>query len=198
MVSAVIFDLDGTLTRTPNPWQHIHQCLGVWDNRASEHFGEWISGKVSYDEFCRKDVGLWEGRRLQEIHGYLDGIELNRHVPQVALELERRSIPSIIISSGFTHVAERVQSETRWQKLLVYANELAEGPRVHVRVSADWSSALSKKARAGEALRLVGARESGTLVVSDALRDLQQLSDCAHHLHVREEDDLLRTLDYLK
>jgi phosphoserine phosphatase len=198
MLSAVIFDLDGTLTRTANPWRHIHESFGVWDGQASTHFGEWLSGSLTYDEFCLKDVGLWQGRSLREIHDHLDRIEFNRHVPQVVNELSQRSVPSIIISSGFTHVAQRIQAACRWENLLVYANELAEGPQVHVRVSGDWTSMLSKRAHAEEALRLVNAVPAETLVVSDAVRDLEQLHDCGFHLHVRQEDDLLCTLSYLK
>ena len=59
-------------------------------------------------------------------------------------------------------------------------------------------SPLSKKAHADSALRLVGAAASTTLVVSDAMHDLEQLADCGFHLHVRQEDDLLRTLDFLQ
>jgi len=36
-VSAVIFDLDGTLTGTPNPWRYIHERLGIWDSARAEH-----------------------------------------------------------------------------------------------------------------------------------------------------------------
>ena len=197
MLSAVIFDLDGTLTRTPNPWQHIHECLGVWADQAASHFGEWLSGKICYDEFCRKDAGLWRGRPLAEIQSYLDMIEVNRHVPEVVGALVQRRIPSIIISSGFTYVARKIQVSCNWEPLLVYANELIEGPDVNIRVSADWSSSLSKKAHAETALRMLGAEAAGTLVVSDATRDLEQLKECGFHLHIREEDDLRQTLNYL-
>jgi phosphoserine phosphatase len=82
MILAAIFDLDGTLTTTPNPWRHIHEALGVWD-RASAHFSEWLDGKIDYDEFCRKDTGLWQGAQLHAIHSFLDQIVVNRHVPAV-------------------------------------------------------------------------------------------------------------------
>ena len=55
MISAAIFDLDGTLTTTPNPWRHIHESLGVWD-KACGHFDEWRREPIDYDEFCRKDT----------------------------------------------------------------------------------------------------------------------------------------------
>jgi HAD superfamily phosphoserine phosphatase-like hydrolase len=196
MISAAIFDLDGTLTTTPNPWRHIHESLGVW-HHACGHFDEWLSGKIDYDTFCSKDKGLWKGSRLEDIHGFLDLIEINRHVPAVIASLKAQRIPSIIISSGFHYVARRIQTAHAWEPLIVYANELVEGPDVQIGVSADMVSPISKRSLGSEALRRVGAEAKNTLVVSDALRDLEALSDCGHHLHVQVEDDLLRTLHFL-
>ena len=118
----------------------------AFGTRLAKHFDEWLGGSVDYDEFCRKDTSLWKGSPLDVIHGFLDRIELNRHVPSVTGALTRRGIPSIIISSGFHHVARRIQSEHRWEPLVVYANELIEGPDVRIHVSADASSPISKRA----------------------------------------------------
>jgi len=197
MVSAVIFDLDGTLTGTPNPWRYVHERMGIWDTVAFTHMDDWLCGRSTYDEFCRKDVQLWAGRDVSEIHSYLDEIEINPHVPEVVGTLVKRGIPSIIISSGFRYVARKIQSECHWEPLLIYANELIEGPDVRIGVSADHSSPLSKKAHADSALRIVGARFQDTLVVSDSEHDLEQLRDCGFHLHVREDDDLRRVIPFL-
>ena len=198
MLSAIIFDLDGTLTKTPSPWRYIHERLGVWETPASRYLTEWLSGEITYDEFCRRDTRLWMGRPLPEIESYLDEIQVNRHVPAVVDALVERGIPSIIISSGFRYVARRIQDQCRWEPLLIYANELVDGPEVRIHVSGDSASPISKKAHADAALRLVGAHADTTLVVSDALRDLEQLDHCGFHLHVREEDDLLRTTGFLE
>jgi phosphoserine phosphatase len=197
MIAAAIFDLDGTLTTTPNPWRHIHESLGVWD-RASGHFDQWLAGRIDYDEFCRKDVGLWKGAPLEDIHGFLDRIEANRHVPNVTRALTVRGIPSIIISSGFHHVARRIQVANQWKPLVVYANELIEGPGVKIQVSADSSSPISKRALGAAALKKISVDPKQTLVVSDAERDLHALSECGFQLHVQQEDDLLRTLHFLE
>jgi phosphoserine phosphatase len=196
MISAAIFDLDGTLTTTPNPWRLIHESLGVWD-KANGPFGEWLDGKIDYDEFCRKDTGLWQGAKLDAIHGFLDQIVVNRHVPAVARALVERRIPSIIISSGFHHVARRIQVAHAWAPLFVYANELIDGPGVRIQVSADLSSPISKRVLGAAALKRVGVLPKDALVVSDAVRDLEALSDCGFHLHVQQEDDLARTLHFL-
>ena len=198
MVSAVIFDLDGTLTNTPSPWRYIHERLGLWENTACGYLEQWLGGHITYDEFCQRDARLWTGRTLPEIEALLDEIEFNRHVGAIARELVERKIPSVIISSGFRYVAEKIQRECAWEPLLIYANELVDGPEVRIQVSGDLSSPLSKKAHADAALRLLGVKASNTLVVSDAVRDLEQLCDCGSHLHIKEENDLLGVVDHVR
>jgi phosphoserine phosphatase len=197
MISSVIFDLDGTLTKTPSPWRYVHERVGVWESTACHYLGEWLSGKIGYEEFCRRDTSLWNGRSVDEIHSYLDEIEWNRHVPTVVEKLVAARIPSVIISSGFKYVASKIQSQCSWDPLLIYANELTEGPMVRINVSGDFRSPISKKALAGHALAMVHSTMADTLVVSDTTRDLEQLSDCGYKLYVQEEDDLLRVTDYL-
>jgi len=197
MISSVIFDLDGTLTKTPSPWRYVHERLGVWETLACSYFEEWQSGKISYEEFCRRDTSLWNGRTVDEIYSYLDEIEWNRHVHGVVQELVNARIPSVIISSGFKYVASKIQEQCGWAPLAIYANELVEGPMVQINVSGDFQSPISKKALAERALAQVGSNMAGTLVVSDTTRDLEQLCDCGYKLHIVEEDDLLRVKDFL-
>ena len=197
MISSVIFDLDGTLTKIPSPWRYVHERVGVWEHTACRYFDEWSSGKMSYEEFCQRDAQLWNGRSVKEIYTYLDEIELNRHVPTVVRRLVESRIPSIIISSGFKYVAAKIREQCGWDPLLIYANELADGPVVRINVSGDFGSPISKKALAERALDTLGSSMADTLVVSDTTRDLEQLCDCGHKLHVIEEDDLLRVNDFL-
>src|SRR5688572_2607396 len=196
-VSSVIFDLDGTLTNVPSPWRYVHERLGVWENTADGHLDRWLSGSISYEEFCRLDTSLWNGRSVSQIYSFLDEIELNRHVPEIVRRLVDARIPSIIISSGFQYVAKKIQARCEWNPLLIYANELTEGPQVQINVSGDFKSPISKKALADTALQLVGSSLAETLVVSDTVRDLEQLCDCGYKLHVLQEDDLLRVGDFL-
>src|SRR5262245_42972928 len=198
MVSAVIFDLDGTLTKTPSPWQHVHQRLGVWETVACGHLDEWLSGRISYEEFCHRDTSLWAGRSVREIEGYLDEIDVNRHVPDVVQGLVSRRIPSIIISSGFRYVARKIQDQCGWDPLLIYANELVEGPTVRIHVSGDFSSPISKRALAVDALQQFNATFADALVVTDTTRDLEVLSECAFKLLIEREDDLLKVHEFLE
>jgi phosphoserine phosphatase len=197
MISSVIFDLDGTLTNVPSPWQYVHERLGIWESTACYHLEQWLSGNISYEDFCRRDANLWNGRTLGEIYSFLDEIEWNRHVPAVVERLVAARIPSVIISSGFKYVASKIQTQCRWNPLLIYANELVDGPIVRINVSGDFQSPISKKALATHALATVGSSMAHSLIVSDTTRDLQQLCDCGYKLHILEEDDLLRVTDFL-
>jgi phosphoserine phosphatase len=197
MIASVIFDLDGTLTKTPSPWRYVHERLGVWENTACNYLEEWLAGRMSYEQFCQRDASLWNGRSVGEIHAYLDEIEWNRHVPAVVERLVAARIPSIIISSGFKYVAAKIQERCNWEPLLIYANELVDGPIVRINVSGDLRSPISKKALAESALAMLGSTMADSLVVSDTTRDLEQLCDCGHKLHVVEEDDLLRVNNFL-
>jgi phosphoserine phosphatase len=169
----------------------------LWDTVAHAYLQQWLSGSITYDEFCRRDTQLWRGRQRAEIEGYLDEIAINAHVPTVVRTLAEKGIPSIVISSGFRYLAEKIERACQWKPLLIYANELVDGPEVRIRVSADMTGPLSKRSHAESALQLVGAHASRTLVVSDAMRDLEQLSHCGYHLHIQQEDDLLKVVDYL-
>src|SRR5258707_4982959 len=120
MISSVIFDLDGPLTGPPSPWQYVHERLGVWESTACEYLDEWLSGNISYDEFCRRDTRLWKGRTVREIVEYLDEIHVNRHVPDVVSRLVDAKMPSIIISSGFRYIANKIQMQYPCETLLIY------------------------------------------------------------------------------
>src|SRR3990172_4424343 len=110
MISAVIFDLDGTLTKVPSPWRYVHERLGVWETTACAYLDEGLAGRITYEEFCRRDTRLWNGRPVSEIESLLDEIDWNPHVSFIARRLMDAKVPSIIISSGFHYVARKIQT----------------------------------------------------------------------------------------
>ena len=197
MVDNVIFDLDGTLTRVPSPWRYVHERLGVWDDVAAGFLDQWLSGEIPYDEFCRRDFQLWKDRDRSEIEELLEEIEINSHVPAIVTRLREESIQSIIISSGFSCVARRIQSTFGWEPLRIYANELVEGPEVRIHISADPNSPVSKKRLAQAALDEIGGDPERSLAVSDSERDLEMMAQCRYSLLVENEDDLAEVHRFL-
>lgn len=197
-IESVIFDLDGTLTRVKSPWRYVHERLGVWEDQAAVFLQEWLDGKILYDEFCRRDYELWSGHGIEKIKALLDEIELNRHVPKLVGRLIAAHIPSIIISSGFSHVARRIQTEFSWQPLRIYANDLIPGPEVRVNVSADIDSPLSKRRIAEMFFENSKLYPERTLTVSDSEVDLEMMSQCRYQLLIEKEDDLFEIHSFLE
>ena len=197
MVDTIIFDLDGTLTLAPSPWRHVHQRLGVWDEVASGFLDQWLAGGIPYEEFCRRDFELWKGLELAQIEELLEEIEINSHVRAIVARLREQSVQSVIISSGFSCVARRIQSSFNWEPLRIYANDLIDGPEVRIRVSADLDSPRSKKRLAETALSEIGADPGRSLVVSDSKRDLEMMAQCRYSLLVENEDDLFQVHRFL-
>ena len=56
MYRALLFDLDGTLTPVRSVWQHLHERLGLWDAHAVRHQEAFLRGRLTYEEFCRRDA----------------------------------------------------------------------------------------------------------------------------------------------
>ena len=189
-IDTVIFDLDGTLTRVPSPWRHIHERLGLWEGLAQNFFDEWHSGRIGYEEFCRRDVALWKGRDLDELEGLLSEIEVNPHVGSLVGRLEESGVTAFIVSTGFRVVAERIREQFDWSSVRVYANELVTGPDIRINVSADPESPISKKQLVESLMERGDADPNRTLVVSDSPADLEMMAVCRHQLLVSCADDL--------
>jgi phosphoserine phosphatase len=65
-IRLVIFDLDGTITRSPNVWRHLHEELGTW-NSGRIFAQQYLNGEISYREWAQLDCSLWKGTRLEEL-----------------------------------------------------------------------------------------------------------------------------------
>ena len=111
--------------------------------------------------------------------------------------LKEEFVQSVIISSGFSCVALRIQSEFEWEPLRVYANELVDGPDVRIRVSADLDSPLSKKRLLETVFSEMGSDPERCLTVSDSKRDLEMMAQCQYKLLVENEDDLVEVHRFL-
>lgn len=108
---AILFDLDGTLTPVRSSWQYVHERLALWDDRADRHQVLFREGRISYEEFCRRDAAEWKGLplgRLEEVTreiGYRPGIET------LVAAVRRAGLRTGIVSTGLTLLADRVREE---------------------------------------------------------------------------------------
>jgi phosphoserine phosphatase len=109
--SAVIFDLDGTLTPVRSVWQYIHERLGVWDGKARRHQAEFEAGRISYGEFCARDAACWKGLPERSLREIADTIPYREGALDCVRVLQRAGCVVGVVSTGLSLLADRVRDE---------------------------------------------------------------------------------------
>ena len=123
-VKIVFLDCDGTLTRVKSSWQHVHERLGLWDDKADEFQSLFRAGRISYHEFCARDASLWKGLRADRIKAIIDEIRYHEGVAETLQTLHSEGIVTVIISTGLSRLVDRARNELG--ATFAVANELVE------------------------------------------------------------------------
>ncbi|MCL6560195.1 MAG: HAD family phosphatase [Firmicutes bacterium] len=110
-VRGVIFDLDGTLTPVRSVWQHIHEALGTWVTHGSVSLEAFLAGKISYQEFARRDVTAWSGVPKERIEKIVAEIPYRSGVRETVAALKQKGVKLALLSSGLDILATRVAEE---------------------------------------------------------------------------------------
>lgn len=119
-IKLIAFDLDGVLVDGKGSWQEVHKGLGTEEN-AKIHAEEYHSGKITFDEWARKDTSLWYGTRIERIREILCNVHLMPGISDTIPEL-RKKYRIVIISGGLNILADRLKEEYEFDHAV--ANEL--------------------------------------------------------------------------
>jgi phosphoserine phosphatase len=121
-IKVVFFDCDGTLTNVKSSWQYLHEKLGLWDENADAFQRKFRAGEIGYEEFCRRDAGLWKGLPGERIKEILREIPLHPGVKETVGALREAGVETVILSTGLTFLVDRVRAELGVTR--AFANEL--------------------------------------------------------------------------
>lgn len=138
MYRALLFDLDGTLTPVRSVWQHLHERLGLWDDLAARHQEAFLAGRLTYEEFCRRDARHWKGLPVARLRGFADRIPYRRDARRAIAAARARGALVGVISTGLTLLSERAHRELAldWSlanHLSVRGGRLSGGVAIRVR-----------------------------------------------------------------
>ena len=140
-----IFDLDGTLTQERSVWEYIHKRLGKWYGFAEEYQEEFFAGKISYDEFCRRDAEVWKGMRVAEVLEIVKSVPFHRGLDELVGYLKKKGLKLSMVSSGLSvlsdWVHERYGFDYSVSNDLLHENGILTGNvRINVRFDkkAEW------------------------------------------------------------
>ncbi|MFB3885092.1 MAG: HAD-IB family phosphatase [Thermodesulfobacteriota bacterium] len=104
----VIFDLDGTLTQEPSIWEYIHKRLGKWFGFAEKYQHQFLSGKISYEEFCQLDAEVWKGMRVEELFQIVKTVPFHQGADRLICYLKNKGLKLAMISSGLSLLSDWV------------------------------------------------------------------------------------------
>ena len=105
---AVVFDLDGTLTREKSIWEYIHIRLGKWYGFAEEYQRQFLAGKISYKEFCERDAEVWKGIKVEEMMKIIRTVPFHPGVDELISHLRQRRLKLSMVSSGLSLLTDWV------------------------------------------------------------------------------------------
>ncbi len=111
MYSALLFDLDGTLTPVRSVWQHLHETLGFWEREARRHQEAFQEGRIDYAEFCARDAAHWKGLREDDLRAITDRIPYRAGAREAIAAARATGAVVGVVSTGLTLLADRARDE---------------------------------------------------------------------------------------
>ena len=108
---AVAFDLDGTLVCEKSSWWTLHKFFGTYE-QSLQNMKLYEQGKITYDQFMRLDIGLWQPRpHIKTIGEILLDYTLSSNSKMITKVLKERGYTLFIVTTAPNILAERVALE---------------------------------------------------------------------------------------
>jgi len=107
----VVFDLDGTLTRERSIWEYIHIRLGKWYGFAEEYQKQFLSGKISYEEFCERDAKVWKGMKVEALLEIVKTVPFHPGADELMAYLKQKGLKLSVVSSGLSILSDWVHQK---------------------------------------------------------------------------------------
>jgi len=191
----IFFDMDGTLIKCKSSWEIVHKRFGTV-KEAKRTLKEYSEGKISYNEFMRRDIGLWINKRgkvhVREVEDILSRFELTKGAKEVTGKLKSMGLKIVIITAGIDLLAEKVGKEVNADR--VYANKLMTddkgyliGEGIEIVDPRKKDIILEKVAREENVLL------EETIAVGDTVYDLEMLRKAGLGLYLGNKHEIFDT-----
>ncbi len=108
-IKLIAFDLDGVLVDGRGSWQEVHNALGTM-HLSDRHSEEYHCGKITFDEWAKKDVALWLGIEIEQMRKILYAAKLMAGAAETMAQLKEK-YNLVIISGGLQLLADRIKDE---------------------------------------------------------------------------------------
>ncbi|MDD4957497.1 MAG: HAD family phosphatase [Candidatus Omnitrophica bacterium] len=134
---AVVFDIDGTITRHISSWRYMHEKLGLWDALARKYQEQFLAGKISYRRFCELDAGHWKGLEASKVRSIFSRVKYSRNAKRTVSMLREKGFKLVAVSTGIQFMTDRVKEELGFDhvignRLNVYRGKLTGGVSINI------------------------------------------------------------------
>jgi len=192
---AVIFDIDGTITRHISSWRLIHERLGMWDKIAFRYQKQFLAGKISYRKFCELDAAHWKGLPEAKIRNVFKSIQYTKNAVMCIRKLKKSGFKLIAVSTGLQYVPEKIKKDLGFDHVLSNSLKSSGGKmtgRVRINIPHGGKGAAVKRI-----LKKFGIRRSHAISVGDTAGDIPMARATGYSIAFNSTDKkLLRTVNY--
>jgi phosphoserine phosphatase len=118
-IKVIVFDMDGVLVDIESSWDFVHKAFGI---NGRENFESYLRGEFDYQEFMRKDIGLWGRVHVDQIRKILDQVPFMKGTKVTVDIFRNNGYKTAIISSGLSILAEKLKRKLGLD--YIFANNL--------------------------------------------------------------------------
>ena len=122
-IKLILFDMDGVLVDSISSWRHVHTHFSTNNDHSVDAY---VKGKISDNEFIRRDVSQWkkDGSFLlkKDLLSIFSSVQLMNGAKECVTALREYDVVVGIVSAGIDVLANKVASLLDIP--VVYANEL--------------------------------------------------------------------------
>jgi phosphoserine phosphatase len=190
----VAFDMDGTLLTEKSCWWKLHRYFGTY-NLSLENMKDYEQGRITYDEFMRRDITLWKPRpHIKTIKRILLDYSFATNAKYVVSILKRRKCHTALITTGLHILANAVASELHIPYVL--ANGLVFNKNGYITSKVIFKVDLLKKEKAfNKLIARIGITRDQCIAVGDSKYDINFLKSAGLGVAFKADKDLRSVAD---
>ncbi len=142
-----IFDIDGTLRNTIDPWMLLHNHLGT-AVEGEKYYKAWVNNEISYTRMTELDAALWKGIPKNEMLKVLDFNPIRKGSKGLINWFKAKKIPCLGISTGLSFLNDMTAKELGLDEVIsneiLFNNGICTG-EVNIHVQEDSKDQVLKQ-----------------------------------------------------
>jgi phosphoserine phosphatase len=124
---AIIFDIDGVIVKPVSSWRYLHETLRKWDALACRYQEAFLSGAITYREFCELDASHWKGMKEEELKEIFKTVPFMKNALTTLWSLKKRGFELFAISTGLHYVPQMLKEHSFFRTIISNALESKNG-----------------------------------------------------------------------